>query len=249
VGRYLPDYPNRDVATQVTVNELLNHAGGVGDFFGPEFEAHRDTLVDPKDYVALFGPRPLLFTPGSQQAYSNYGYILLGRIIEVASGQPYDRYVAEHIFRPARMTGSGFRPETERVPGRVVGYATQNGALVPATKFQVLRGTPGGGSYATAPDMVRFADALMDGRLLGRPWLKRLTKTGTPLPNGATGYDDFGGRRTADGQLYLGHGGAAPGQDGVLHIFPDSGYTVVVLANRDPSIAELIAKFIEERTP
>jgi CubicO group peptidase (beta-lactamase class C family) len=169
--------------------------------------------------------------------------------VEVASGQPYDRYVEDHIFKPAGMTGSGYVSETVEVPGRVVGYAEGAGGPEPAKLFQVIRGTPAGGSYSTGPDMIRFADALMGERLLNAAYLEKLTRTGTKLPNGAVGLYDFGGHHTGEGQIYVGHGGAAPGQNGVLHIFPDRGYVVVVLANRDPPAAERLAKFIEGRTP
>ena len=248
IGRYLPDYPNREVAATVTIDDLLNHAGGTGDIFGPEFDSNQGVLVDPKDYVALFGPRPALFAAGTQQAYSNFGFMILGRLVEAVSGQTYDRYVQDHIFRPARMTGSGFLPETVQVPGRVTGYTGAPGGLT-ATKNQVFRGTPAGGGYSTGPDLMRFADAVMGGRLLGPAYLARLTTTGTTLPNGVVSLRDFGDHHTGEGLRFLGHGGAAPGQNGVMHIFPDSGYTVVVIANRDPPIAERIAKFIESRIP
>lgn len=249
VGRYLPDYPNREIATTVTVDELLNHAGGTGDFFGPEFDAHGDRWIDPKDYIAALGDRPALFPAGSQQAYSNFGFVILGRIVETVSGESYDDYVRRHIFEPAMMSGSGFLPENVDVASRAVGYTQTADGLTPATKNQVYRGTPAGGGYSTGPDLIRFADALMGGRLLNPKFLDRLTATGTRLPNGTAAFYDFGGRHTADGQLYFGHGGAAPGQNGVLHILPDSGYTIVVLANRDPAISERIAKFIEARIP
>jgi CubicO group peptidase (beta-lactamase class C family) len=250
ISRYLSDFPNRQIAETATVDELVNHAAGLGDFFGPDFEAHRTELVNPEDYIARFGGQPALFLAGTAQAYSNLGYIVLGRIVEVASGQPYDRYVQDHIFKPAGMTGSGYLPETTPVPGRAVGYATgPDGRLAVATRYQVYRGTPAGGSYSTGADLMRFADALLNGRLLNRAWLDRLLHTGTKLPNGATSYYDFAGRRDGEGRAYYGHGGAAPGQNGVLHIFPDSGYTVVVLANRDPPSAEHLARFIEDRLP
>ena len=166
----------------------------------------------------------------------------------MVSGRPFDRYVEDHIFRPARMTGSGYLPENVNVPGRAVGYSDESGVLAPATHYQVYKGTPAGGSYSTGPDLIRFAEALMGGRLLEQTWLDRLTKSGTQLQNGKVSFYDFA-NRTREGTLFLGHGGAAPGQNGMLHIFPDSGYTVVVLANRDPAVADRIAKFIEDRIP
>ena len=85
IGRYLPDYPNKDAAAKVTVRHLLTHTGGTGDFFGPDFEAHRQTLRTHADFVALFGPRALLFEPGTRFDYSNYGFLILGAILDRVS--------------------------------------------------------------------------------------------------------------------------------------------------------------------
>src|SRR5205814_1123559 len=100
VGKYLTDYPNKDVATKVTIHHLLTHTGGTGDFFGPEYNAHRLELRTLQDYVALFGKRDLAFAPGSQWSYSNYGFLLLGRVIERVSSTSYYDYVRDHIYKP-----------------------------------------------------------------------------------------------------------------------------------------------------
>src|SRR5690349_9914535 len=89
LGKYLPDYPNKDVATKVTIHHLLTHTGGTGDIFGPEYQAHRLELKTLQDYVKLYGSRGLAFEPGSKWEYSNYGFILLGVIIERISGVDY----------------------------------------------------------------------------------------------------------------------------------------------------------------
>jgi D-alanyl-D-alanine carboxypeptidase len=246
IGRYIKDYPNPVVAAQVTADQLMTHSAGVGDFFGPEFDTHHDALREPKDYVALFGPRAPLFAPGSRQDYSNYGFIVLGRLVEAVSGLTYDEYLRRHIFAPAHMTGA--LPETVKVPSRAVGYTDDHGQLRPAVKNQVYRGTPAGGSYSTVGDLQRFAAALMANRLLDAEHTRLLTTGHATLSSGASFAYDFSSS-TSEGRQVFGHGGAAPGQNGVLQIFPDDGYTVVVLANRDPSIAGMIAGFIGDRTP
>jgi D-alanyl-D-alanine carboxypeptidase len=121
VGKILPDYPNQEVA-QVTIEQLLTHTGGTGDFFGPEFLARRNEMKAHADYVSLLGARGVNFTPGSRHEYSNYGYILLGRIIEVVSGQRYYDYVAQHVFKPAGMNSTGYTPEQQAEPLRVIAY-------------------------------------------------------------------------------------------------------------------------------
>jgi CubicO group peptidase (beta-lactamase class C family) len=111
LGKYLRDYPNRDVATKVTIHHLLTHTGGTGDIFGPDFDDHRKTLRTLADYVELYGQRGLEFQPGSRWAYSNYGMLLLGVVIEKVTGQSYYDYVQAHIYGPAGMTATGSLPE------------------------------------------------------------------------------------------------------------------------------------------
>ncbi|HEV2866658.1 MAG TPA: serine hydrolase domain-containing protein, partial [Allosphingosinicella sp.] len=100
VGTYLPDYPNRDFARSVTIRQLLSHTGGAGDIFTPEYEAQRLRTRTLADYVTLFGNRAPDTSEEGRNAYANYGFVLLGRIIEVVSGEDYYSYVDEHIFRP-----------------------------------------------------------------------------------------------------------------------------------------------------
>jgi hypothetical protein len=107
LGKYITDYPNQDIATKVTIHQLLTHTGGTGDIFGPEFNKHRRELRTLKDYVALYGKRGPQFEPGSQWRYSNYGMLLLGVVIERVTGQSYCDYVQEHIYKPSGMTLTG----------------------------------------------------------------------------------------------------------------------------------------------
>ena len=87
------------------------------------------------------------FPPGGNTSYSNYGFMLLGRIVEAVSGQSYDAYIAQHILAPARMTATGNLPETIKLPKRATGYMGDTGKLKPADDTQPYRGTPAGGGY------------------------------------------------------------------------------------------------------
>lgn len=248
IGRYLTDYPNADIATKVTVENLITHTGGTGDIFGPQFTANRATLRDAKDYVALYGARGPQFAPGTSSAYSNYGFMLLGRIVEVVSAQSYDDYVAQHIVAPAHMTGTGMAPETTNLPRRATGYTSVRGKLQDATDTLPWRGTPAGGGYSTVGDMLAFANALQSHRLVNAASLVQLTTGGVMGPDGTFYRYDFTDQ-TAEGRRFWGHGGGAPGMNGDLRMFPDSGYVVVVLANRDPPAAQTLAAYISDRLP
>jgi CubicO group peptidase (beta-lactamase class C family) len=251
LGTYLADYPNREVAEQVTIHHLLTHTGGTGDIFGPEFEAHREELRTLGDYVQLYGERGPEFEPGSQWAYSNYGFILLGAVIEAVTGQSYYDYVDEHIYEPAGMTGTGSLPENQTVPDRAVGYTDPSGGTDwrPNTDTLPYRGTSAGGGYSTVGDFARFADALLNHELLS-PDSTELLITGKeeigPGISYAYGFEDH---RDAQGNGWVGHGGGAPGMNGDLRIYPASDYVVVVLANLDPPVAQRVADYLDARLP
>ncbi len=104
LSKFLPDYANKDLASKVTIHHLLTHTGGTGDFFGQEFDAHRLELRTLDDYVKLYEKRPLQFEPGARWEYSNFGFLLLGVVIEKVTGQSYYDYVREHVFKPSGMT-------------------------------------------------------------------------------------------------------------------------------------------------
>ncbi len=242
IATYWPDYPNRDLASRVTIRELLNHTGGTGDIFTPEYQAHREDTRALADYVKLFGSRPVIFEPGSRMEYSNYGFILLGRLIELVSGKPYQKYVNENIYQPAGMMHTDSRPETDHVAGRAIGYSSGQNGLVPNTDEMPWSGTSAGGGYSTVRDLYLFAEALQSGKLLGPEFLREATQASPKRPDYGMGFYVL-----PDGGY--GHGGGAPGINGELHILPHSGYVLVALANRDPRMAANMVDFVTSMLP
>ncbi len=251
VGKYLTDYPNREVAEKVTIHQLLTHTGGTGDVFGPEFRESREKLKNPGDYVALYGTRAPEFEPGSRYEYSNYGFEVLGAIIEKVSGQSYYDYVREHIFAPAGMKDTDSYFEADAVANRAIGYTRMlpGGGAQPNSAALPPRGSPAGGGYSTAEDLVRFAQALLDHKLLNARYTDLLTtgKIGAGRPGHmyAYGFHDI----QEAGVREIGHNGGGPGINASLAIYPESGYEVAVLANLDPPAAENLANFIGARLP
>jgi D-alanyl-D-alanine carboxypeptidase len=243
VGKILPDYPNQDIAAKVTIRHLLTHTGGTGDFFGPLFAKNRLTLKSHGDYVALFGSRGPVHEPGAEFRYSNYGMLLLGAIIERVSGMSYFDYVRTKVFEPAGMRSTGSLPETEIVPNRSTGYMRRSDAWIANTDTLPWSGTAAGGGYSTVGDFFRFAEALQSGVLISKASLAQMT---TPH----RGQYGFGMTIQGNGATRsFGHGGGAPGQNGDLRVFPESGYVVVALSNYDPPAASRLADFIAVRLP
>ena len=250
LGKYLTDYPNKDLASKVTISELLSHTGGTGDFFGPEFDKHRLELKTHEDYVKLYGSRPVRFEPGSRFEYSNYGFLLLGNVIEKVSGQSYYDYVQEHIYKPAGMTSTGSEPEGQAVSDLSVGY-TKMGTdkWHPNTDFLPYRGTSAGGGYTTVGDLEAFANALRGNKLLNPYYTSLLTTGKVAMPGGYAHYA-YGFEETiVDGSKCVGHGGGSPGMNGELEMCLDSRYVVVALANLDPPAAMRVSDFVMYRLP
>lgn len=238
ISDYWPDYPNHDLASRVTVRQLLTHTGGTGDIFGPEMETHRTELRSIADYVKLYGQRPVAFEPGSRFEYSNYGYIILGHLIEIASGHDYSTYVQTHIYTPAGMKHTDQLPHPQ--PGRATGYMKSSNGLERNDDTLFLVGTSAGGGYSTVGDLLNFAKALQSGKLLDPALFQQATHD-----QAKHGYG-FGFHAGRDGTF--GHGGGAPGINGDLRILP-TGYIVVVLENLDPPSATSMADFIDATVP
>ena len=245
----LPDYPNQEAAGKITVHHLLTHSSGLGDIFTPEFATKKDSLHELKDYLPLFVNQRLRFEPGAGRSYSNAGFVVLGLIIEKHSGQNYYDYVQQHIYDVAGMSSSSSLPRTERIPNLAIGYMRASaGRLVPNWETMPYRGMSAGGGESTVGDLLRFANALRGYKLL-TPGMTELITSAKPGADagGMSSYAyGFADRRAADRRI-VGHNGGAPGMNGDLSILWNEGYTVAVLANVDPTIAQDAAQYIAER--
>lgn len=243
LGKHLPEYPNRSIASTVTVRQLLSHTGGTGDIFGPEFTKNRLTLRAHDDYVTLYGERAPTHGPGAEFRYSNYGFVLLGALIETVSGSSYYDYVELHILKPAGMDSTGSLPENTDVPNRAHGYMKRDGNWVSNAATLPWRGTAAGGGYSTAGDLLRFARALESGALVSKKTLADATQPKTERYG-------FGFQVRGEGPLRsYGHGGGAPGMNGELRVFPRLGYVLVGLSNLDPPAAARLVDYFEDRMP
>jgi CubicO group peptidase (beta-lactamase class C family) len=160
----------------------------------------------------------------------------------------YD-YVRDHIYKPAGMTETGSDSEDQPVGNRSVGYTKMNGGSgwQPNTDTLPYRGTSAGGGYSTVEDLLHFAEALQQGKLLNAHYTELLTTGKVDTPNGRYAYGF--GDHTINGTRCFGHGGGAPGMNGNLEICPTAGYVVAVLANMDPQAASRISDFITNRLP
>lgn len=224
IGKWLPDYPDPSLARRVCIEHLLTHSGGTGDFFGPEYEANAATLQRPADFIARFGRRVPQFEPGSRWAYSNYGYMLLGALIERAADRPWETYLAERVFAPCGMTATSADADHATALPYVGAAAT---GLLPLSAYV---GLPPGGGYSTVDDLHAFGRGLRSGVLLDSRHRDLFTTARIAARDGKW---SLGARINArGGAAYYGHGGSAPGINGDYACYLRSGYEVIVLSNR-----------------
>lgn len=226
------------------------HSAGAGEtdaLFYPDSLAWRGREPSVADLVARYGGRAPAFPPGSKQEYSNHGMTLLGRMVEVLSGQSYRAYVAEHIFRPAGMDAAhADEPCRTDDPRQAVAYVAVGGERMPNCFAALDGGWPAGGQSFTARDMLRFATALRQGRLgVPRALFEQAT---TPKGQGfglgffATDY----GEGYLPRDLRWGHGGKLYGQCVDVRTYEATGETVVTLGNNDSPACFRIAGFLHE---
>jgi CubicO group peptidase (beta-lactamase class C family) len=255
VGKHLPDYPNKEVAEKVTIHHLLTHTSGMGSYWGEKFAAQRDKLLTVAAYLPLFAAEPLSFPPGEKFQYSNSGFTLLGAIVEKVSGQDYYSYVREHIFKPAGMNDTGFYEPGKEIPNLAIGYTKMSPQGQPQeeirdnTNLREIRGGPAGGGFSTAPDLVKFQQALFSYKLLDKTHTELVTTGKVEGPRGMGKYGYGFGDNNSGGKHSVGHNGGAPGIAADLQMFPEFGYTAVALMNTDPPALMPVAKAIRERIP
>jgi len=236
IGKYLTDYPNKVVAQKVTVRHLLTHRGGTGDIgiLRPEEGGNRAWVRTIGDLIKLNGSRPPAFEPGTEEAYSNYGFILLGALVEKVSGRSYYDYVSEHVFRPAGMNATGF-PTRDGLAGVAIPYTKVNDKIVNAGDTLPWRGLSAGGGVSTAQDELKFVASLKEGKLIAASLVQEATRRQTPW----YGYGFISSE--PDDYPHWGHGGGAPGMSTVLAVYPTNGVTMVCLSNRDGPVCDRLA--------
>lgn len=236
--RHLPGFPDRAFAETATLHELLTHTAGAGDYWDDAYEAAWDTITTTAQMLPHV-LRHLGETPHGRYSYSNSGYVLLGLVIEAASGLGYHEYVEQRILRPAGMTATGDPAPREASPRDAIPYlpemeagAVKAGSYRPVTLG--ARGSAAGGGMTTADDLLRFARALRNDTLLDarhRALLSTKQVSMTDFGSQWYGYGTIIEER--DGVLSFGHGGTARGTQFEFRVYPSLDAVLVVLSNYD----------------
>lgn len=257
LSKFLPDFPDTESARKIRIKHLLTHTSGLGSFFNPAFfAAPKDQIRTLDDYIRLSGEKGgLAFEPGTRWAYSNNGYIALGKVIETITGQDYYSYMRQTLFTPLGMTGTDSYALDGGTPNMARPYETSwtDAGLKTrdVTAEMPVRGSSAGGGYSTAGDLLKWAGAFKSGKLVSAETAALMTTPKPELGAPNSGYGFEFGRLAPAGRKIVG----APGDTlGTCVIFDmirdaDADYTVIILANSFMGSCHRVARAAYQALP
>jgi CubicO group peptidase (beta-lactamase class C family) len=232
VSKFVPDYPKGD---RITVLQLLNHTSGVKSYTGlPGYmdgPIRRDLTT--AQIIEAFKDEPPDFEPGEGWAYNNSGYILVGAVIEAASGKPWHAYLDEVLFKPLGMTHTGYGHDPKFAALHVRGYTYDAGKVAPCRELSMTQPHAAGALISNVDDLLKWNRALHEGRVLAPATYSQMV---TPVGKAAESRASYGFGLFTDrlrNRDTLQHGGGIFGFVSALTYIQGPDVTVVVLENDD----------------
>lgn len=221
----------------ITVHHLLTHTSGIPNMTSfPEFQKAKFFPMTPIEAIAMFKDKALEFVPGEKFSYSNSGYILLGHIVERASGKSYADFVRENIFQPLGMKNTDLDTNSAIVKNRAAGYTRGPNGIINAEYINMTIPYAAGAMYSTVEDLYLWDRALYAEKLISKKSLEAMT---TPFKDGYAYGLSIGEQY---GLKTIVHGGGIEGFSTFLTRFTDGDGTVIVLSNIDSANSGLVAK-------
>ena len=190
-----PDLPL--VRDDVTIEHLLSHRSGIGDYLDEDVHQEADEYVLPvpvhelattEKYLTVLDGHPTTFPPGERFAYNNSGYVVLALIAERTAGRPFYELVHLRVCAPAGMTSSAFLRSDELPGGAAFGYLTSEGGSRTNVFHLPVRGSGDGGIYSTVADVSAFWRALFGGRIVSSEWVAELVRPRSDAAHGSRRY-------------------------------------------------------------
>lgn len=233
IRRWLPETPA--FWQPITVRHLLTHTSGIPDYTEGAIDYRRDYTED--QLLAAATRLPLEFAPGETWRYSNTGYALLGFLVRRATGRFYGDLLRERIFEPAGMRTAGVISESDIVPNRAAGYELVKGEIRNQEWVAPTINTTADGSlYLSVNDLAKWTIALNHRHVIHSA---DLAASWTPvrLKDGGTYHYGFGWTLDQQrGHPRIGHTGSWQGFKTSIQRYPESGLTVIALANLDAAM-------------
>lgn len=245
VSRYLPAAPH---ASEITVRQLLTQTSGLAEYLdGPDLDNAMKKPATFDTLMARIAGKPLAFKPGTSWGYCNTNYIVLGRIIEITSGQSYQAYIQQHLLDPLGMTQTFTSVQARDKANVAAGYHLVDGRSVevPETDEDAW-GWSAGDLFSTADDLAKWSIALQSGKIVS-PHDYDLMTTSQQLPNGDAGYGFALFVDSKYAQPRVGHTGGGFGYTAADEYYPKQHLRIIALTNAesdDPEAGETITNII-----
>ncbi|MEO7066740.1 MAG: serine hydrolase domain-containing protein [Rhodanobacter sp.] len=230
LSKFVPGFPN---GKHITVLELLNHTSGIKDYtrIARWADGPLDKPMSTAQLITTFKNAKPDFSPGTDWAYDNSGYVLVGAVIEAVTGQPWYVYLSRTLFEPLGMTHTGYGADPKFAAQQAHGYSLKDGKVVPAKVISMAIPSAAGGLVSTVDDLLKWNRALHEGRVLKSATYTQMI---TPVGKAVDANYGFGiERTTVQGQPMLEHDGGIFGFESMLEYVPGQDISVVVLQNND----------------
>jgi CubicO group peptidase (beta-lactamase class C family) len=245
ITKFLPDYPMH--GKKITIENLLTHTAGIANYTSKRgYMANMARDMSPAQLIDTFKNDPLEFDPGTEWNYSNSGYVLLGAVIEKASGMPYAKFVEQRIFVPLGMTNTAYEGYERKPNPHAIGYAPGEHGFASDIPISMTQPYAAGALVSNVDDLVRWDAAVSGAQLLkSASWQRAFTPT--VLANGKPqnyGYGwELGKLR---GFQEISHGGSVNGFSSYVLRLPGEHVYVAVLSNTrsglmDPALVAIKA--------
>ena len=230
ITKYIADYPTH--GHEITIHHLLNHTSGIKSYTSmPSFKTEARTDMSPQELIDVFKNEPIDFEPGEQWSYNNSAYIILGHIIEVASGLSYAEYVEQHIFKPLGMNNSYYGSHSKIIPNRASGYQPDENGYRNADYLSMTLPYAAGSLMSCVDDLLKWQQAIHRDKLISTD-SKALAFTDTKLNDGSSTYYGYGWSvDEIAGTPTIEHGGGIFGYTCNAVYVPSADLYAVVLTN------------------
>ena len=242
ISTYIPDYP---IGDKITVHHLLTHTSGIKDFTKMKsLNQIAQQNLSPKQMVDFFKNEPVDFNPGEKFEYNNSGYVILGYLIELVSGDTYENYINKNIFQKIGMKHSRYASDAAIIKNRAYGYQQKTTGYVNKTAISFSIPFSSGALMSTVDDMLLWQNALNKEVLLKPETIKKAF-TKYKLNNGEIFNYGYGWHlKDIDGIATREHGGSIFGFKTMGVYIPDQDIYVLGLSNCDCNSPTQVVKDI-----
>ncbi len=240
ITKYIPDYPTQD--TKITIHHLLTHTSGIKSYTSiPTLREFARDDLSLEELIDAFKNEPMDFKPGEEFRYNNSGYVLLGYIIEKASGKPYDEFVQKRIFDKLKMKNSYYGSKSLLIKNRAYGYQERESGYVNADYISMNIPHAAGSLMSTVDDLYTWNTAIRNHKLISKESTEKAF-TDYKINNGnniSYGYGWFMAR--IQDVPVIEHGGGIFGYTSQGIYVPSENVYVIILTNCDCNLPTDIA--------